>query len=81
MLSTANRFRPWSVMPDTANAAPIRPADDIAPPPFDMTDPFHVPEYKNDVDWKEAVVTQFALVRGPFRKLRAVGIILLRLLP
>jgi hypothetical protein len=55
--------------------------DDIAPPPFDMSNPFHVPAYKNDVDWKEAVLTQFRLIRGPFRKLRAVGIILLRLLP
>lgn len=65
----------------TAAPPPGPSDDDIAPPPFDMANPFHVPEYKNDVDWKEAVVTQFALIRGPFRKLRAVGIILLRLLP
>jgi hypothetical protein len=62
-------------------APPDAPPDDIAPPPFDMTNPFEIPAYKNDVDWTEAVVTQFRLIRGPLRKLRAIGIILLRLLP
>lgn len=61
--------------------APRTADDTIRPPPFDLANPFAVPEYKNDVDWKEAVVTQFRLIRGPWRKLRAVGIILLRLLP
>ncbi len=62
-------------MPDPARDT------DIAPPPFDVENPFRVPAYKNDTDWTEAVATQFRLIRGPIRKLRAVGVILLRLLP
>ena len=53
-----------------------------APAPFDLTgDPTQVPDYKQDTDWVQAILGQMRLIRGLRGKLRAVGVIVLRLLP
>lgn len=44
-------------------------------------DPDKVPEFKEDTDWVAAVRSQFGLINGLWRKLRAIGIIVLRFLP
>jgi hypothetical protein len=44
-------------------------------------DPDTVPEFKEDTDWAAAVRSQFGLIDGLWRKIRAVGVILLRFLP
>ncbi len=56
--------------------------DEILPPPFDMSgDLSKVPDYKQDTDWVQAVVSQFRLVRGVRGKIRAAFVILIRMLP
>jgi hypothetical protein len=44
-------------------------------------DPDKVPNYKQDNDWFQAITSQFRLIRGVRGKLRAVGVIILRMLP
>lgn len=44
-------------------------------------DPDKIPDYKADTDIVSAVISQFSLIRGAWRKIRAVGVILLRVLP
>lgn len=44
-------------------------------------DPDKIPDYKADTDIVSAVISQFSLIRGLWRKVRAVGVILLRVLP
>lgn len=65
------------------SAAP-GPIQAMAPdaPPFDMSgDPTQVPEYKQDTDWANAISGQLRLIRGFGGKLRALGVIALRMLP
>lgn len=44
-------------------------------------DPDKIPDYKADTDIVSAVISQFRLIRGTRGKIRAVGVILLRILP
>lgn len=44
-------------------------------------DPAKIPDYKADTDVVSAVISQFGLIRGVWGKIRAVGVIVLRLLP
>lgn len=44
-------------------------------------DPDKIPDYKADTDIVSAVISQFGLIRGVWGKIRAVGVILLRVLP
>lgn len=44
-------------------------------------DPAKIPDYKADTDIVSAVLSQFRLIRGVWGKIRAVGVIVLRLLP
>jgi len=44
-------------------------------------DPDKIPDYMADTDIVQAVISQFRLIRGVWGKIRAVGVIVLRLLP
>lgn len=44
-------------------------------------DPDKIPDYKADTDIVSAVISQFRLIRGVRGKIRAAGVILLRMLP
>jgi hypothetical protein len=82
--SPAAAKKPAGAAPKPATA-PKKPKIDASRPIGDGPawdgDPAKVPDYKEDTDWVEAVRSQFGLIRGFPRKVRAVAILLLRFLP
>lgn len=61
--------------------APVDASRPLGDGPVWDGDPDKIPNYQADTDIVSAVISQFGLIRGVWGKIRAVGVILLRVLP